>query len=109
MIFTFTYADQKYTYDDEKMGLGEARWVKRETGLVGAEFFNAARTLDPDAIVAILVMAMRRAGEHETQMGDIYSDDDNGYYKLIAGLEVSANEPEAEPKATRTRAKKTEE
>lgn len=90
MIFMFKYDGKSYDYDDEKMGLGEARWVKKETGLVGANFFEAARALDPDAIVAILVMAMRRAGVIETKMEDIYSGDDNGYYKLIEGLEVKA-------------------
>lgn len=88
MIFAFKYEGKAYDFDDERMGLGEARWVKRVTGLTGSDFFGAARKLDPDAVVAILVMAMRRAGLQETQMDDIYSEDDNGYFKLIESLEV---------------------
>lgn len=95
MIFQFTYGDEKYQFDDEKMGLGEARYVKQVTGMVGQEFFEAARKLDPDAIVAILVMSMRRAGKTEVSMDDIYTDDDNGYYKLITGMEVLESAPEA--------------
>lgn len=108
MIFQFTYEDKKYQYDDGRMGLGEARWVKQETGLVGMAFFEAARALDPDAILCILVMAMRRAGE-VVDVEDIYADDDNGYYKLITSLEVlEATEPVATP-APKTRTKKASE
>lgn len=100
MIYKFSYEDQVYDFDDEKMSLGEARWVKRETGMVGGGFFAAARALDPDAIVALLTLAMRRAGKTEAQIEDIYSDDDNGYFKLIQSLDIeTAAESEPKPKA----------
>lgn len=88
MIFEFTYEDTTYEFDDDKMSLGEARWIKQATGLVGSSFFEAARKLDPDAILAILVMAMRRAGLKDTEMDAIYADDEDGYIKLVQGLEV---------------------
>lgn len=98
MIFAFRYENKAFDFDDERMGLGEARWVKQMTGLTGSDFFAAARKLDPDAVVAILVLAMRRAGLHDAQMDDIYSDDDNGYFKLIESLDVRESPKKAPAK-----------
>lgn len=93
MKFLFKYEDAAYTFDDEKMSLGEARFVRTVTGYTGAEFFEQARKLDPDAIMAILVMAKRRAGE-EAKMEDFDLDDENGYIKLIQSLDVAESQKE---------------
>lgn len=93
MIFEFTYEGKAYDFDDERMGLAEARYLKREFGLVGTEFFTACRKLDPDALIALLVLAMRRAGLTETKVEDLYPNDDNGYYELVQSMEVRPSTP----------------
>lgn len=91
MIFTFTYGDQKYEWDDDKMSLGEARYVKQVTGMVGSDFYEAARKLDPDAIMAILVLARRRAGETSASLEDFDMEDSQGYINLIMGMDATGS------------------
>lgn len=96
MIFTFKFRSKPYAFDDTKMSLGEARWIKAETALVGAEFFEAAQKADPDALSCIVVMAMRRAGLDETTLDSI-ADDEDGYYEIMSTMDVVQEDSEAKP------------
>jgi hypothetical protein len=89
MILTFQFRDATYTFDDEKMGLGEARWVKQETGLLPKEFFPAVQDLDPDAIACVVVLAMRRAGVTDATIESI-CEDENGLFEFLASSQVAA-------------------
>lgn len=87
MIFSFRWNGKAYDFDDERMSLGEARWVKAETGLHGPEFFKAVQRMDPDAMAALMVIAMRRAGETDTTMDSI-AEAENGYFEMIGSVQV---------------------
>jgi hypothetical protein len=89
MILTFKFRDNTYSFDDEKMGLGEARWVKQETGLLPKEFFPAVQELDPDAIACVIVLAMRRAGATDATIESI-CEDENGLFDFLASSQVAA-------------------
>lgn len=102
MIFKFQYDGTDYEFDDAKMSLGEARWIKAETGLFGNGFFDAVRELDPDAISAMIVIAMRRGGLSESTMDSI-AETDNGYFELIGSVTVHGDE-EGAIRPTRKRA-----
>ncbi len=91
MIFKFQYDGKSYEFDDARMGLGEARWIKAETGLYGTAFFEAVQGLDPDAISAMIVIAMRRGGVSETTMESI-AENENGYFELIGSVSVHGDE-----------------
>lgn len=122
MIFEFSYFGETFDYDDEQLSIPEARFAKRETGMSGLRFFNAAQELDADCLVALLVMAMRRKGK-TVDPEDIYRGDDNGYFKLITNLSVRDGaadeasteaepvepepEPVSEPEAVEERPKRT--
>lgn len=89
MLFTFTFRDTTYTFDDEKMGLGEARWIKQECGLLPKEFFPAVQNLDPDAIACMIVLAMRRAGVEDATIESI-CEDENGLFDFLETGQVEA-------------------
>lgn len=107
MIFTFEFRGKSYEFDDAKLGLGEARWVKHEINLHGMNFFEAVQSLDPDAVACLVVLAMRRAGETDATMEEI-SNDDNGYGEFVVTVKVrpsEGDEPKPPPnRATRRRA-----
>lgn len=101
MIFTFQFGDQSYDYDDDTMGLGEARFVKAETGLYGSAFFEAVKTMDPDAIACLVVLAMRRAGKTDATMESVGEEVD-GYFQFIRTVnETSSPANRAERRARR--------
>lgn len=100
MIFSFEYRGQGYEFDDQRMGLGEARWVKHETGLFGNAFFDAIRALDPDAMACLVVLGMRRGGATETDLEDVCADD-NGYFDLIETIKVKSPTNRATRRATK--------
>lgn len=91
MIYTFEYDGKSYDYDDDQLSLPEAIEIKRETGMVGVEFFDAARKADPEALAMLLVLAMRRGGVEDATMDSIYKDDPDGYVKLISNVEVRSS------------------
>lgn len=99
MIFSFKYDGAAYEFDDERMGLGEARWIKKETGLYGRAFFEAAQDLDPDALSCMVVIAMRRAGLTETNIDEVCANE-NAYFEMVETAQVRPTET-AEPKKVR--------
>lgn len=94
-IFEIDYKGDTYTYDAERMSLGEARFAKAQTGRAGLEFFKAAAELDPDALTTLLVMAMKRRGVR-AEIHDIYRGDENGYFKLISSMRLRDEDESAE-------------
>lgn len=101
MIFTFQFGDESYNYDDELMGLGEARFVKEETGLYGSAFFDAVKTMDPDAIACLVVLAMRRAGKTDATVESV-SEEVDGYFQFIRTVnETPSAKNRAERRARR--------
>lgn len=106
MIFKFQFRGTGYNFDDEKMSLGEARWIKAETGLVGMGFFDAVKGLDPDAISAMVVLAMRRAGVADATMESI-ADDENGLFEFFETGEVVETPPKNGPAPRRKTAAKS--
>lgn len=101
MIYSFEYRGQSYEFDDQRMGLGEARWVKQETGLFGTAFYDAIRNMDPDAMACLVVIGMRRGGLTETDLEDVCADE-NGYFELIETIKPV--EPETPSNRTTRRA-----
>jgi len=102
MIFSFEYQGKRYEFDDTRMSLGEARWIKSEIGMIGTDFFEAVKKLDPDAMSCLVVIAMKRAGLSETTMEQI-AEDENGYFDLVSTAVVRENaDGEVKPVRRRT-------
>lgn len=104
MIFSFKFQGKDYKFEDTQLSLGEARWIKRETGLYGQDFFHAVQTLDPDAISCIVVMAMRRAGATDATIEAI-EEEINGYgeFAITVKAEATENDGPAPNRAARRR------
>lgn len=96
MIFSFKFQGKDYQFEDTQLGLGEARWIKRETGLYGQKFFEAVQTLDPDAIACLIVLAMRRAGESDATIEAI-EEEINGYGEFAVTVKAEATEKDMPP------------
>jgi len=52
-----------YEFDDSTLLVEEARLIKKYTGMGLKSFTEASKDGDPDALVAIVYLAKRRAGE----------------------------------------------
>lgn len=59
----FDLGGKLYEFDGATLSIGEARAVKRNTGLGVLEFERGIKTLDPDAVAALIWVTLRRAGE----------------------------------------------
>lgn len=59
----FSVRDRWYDLAEDHLSIGEARAVKRETGMGVAEWSLSLRAMDPDALAAMVWVATRRAGE----------------------------------------------
>lgn len=54
---------EKYEFDQGSMPVGEARLIKERTGMGFAAWAAGVSDMDPDAIVALVFLAKKRAGE----------------------------------------------
>lgn len=97
MIFEFMHQEKAYQFDDERMSLAEARWVKREFGMTGPTLFGAFQELDPDALLAIFALALKRGGVEIETAADIPLGDENenGYFELIQSVKAKTAEAAA--------------
>lgn len=59
----FKIEGRTYEFDESRLTVAEARVIKKHAGLGLAEFGDGIRRGDPDAIVSMLFIAKRRAGE----------------------------------------------
>lgn len=113
MKWILPYAGQDWVFDDSRITASEARLQKRLCGGATPSVAAASRfELDPDAIVAALVIARRRAGLPVDEA--IVVDDDDLDLTAVAdataeaakgGTVAEPAEPEAdeEPAPKRTR------
>lgn len=60
----FAYGDNKYEFDVEDMTVAETRLIKRYSKLTFKKFAHGLAELDGDALVAVLYLAKKRAGEN---------------------------------------------
>jgi len=108
MKWLIPYAGKVWTYDDSKLTASEARVQKRITdGQLPAQADQARMQLDPEAWVAALVIARRRAG----LAADVALDVDADEVDLMDAMELTTKdlqaqaaeakaEPEPEPATT---------
>ena len=52
----------------------EARFIKSETGLVMGQFFKALEQGDPDALMAVALVALKRVGDVPDGLDDMLLD-----------------------------------
>lgn len=61
-MINFKLDGQDYEFDESKMIVAEAREIKKHAGLGLIAFGQGLREGDPDALVALMFLAKRRAG-----------------------------------------------
>lgn len=62
-MLKFTIEDRVYEYDETSMFVKEARLIKKHAGFGLIGMAQGLRDGDPDALVAMVFLAKRRAGE----------------------------------------------
>lgn len=73
MKFDVIYASNRYPVDLEALTLPDAFTVKSISGLALGPWQNAVFDFDPDAVLALVVLALRKAGK-PTAVADIDHD-----------------------------------
>ncbi len=63
MKFDVTYQGEAYPYDTDQLTLAELFTVKAITGLSGAKYNDALFEMEPAAVLAMVVLAVRRGGK----------------------------------------------
>lgn len=92
MILSFDYEGQRYGFNNDTMSLGEARYIKKHTGVGLTEWLSKLASVEPDAVLACVVLAVRRTGK-SINWEDI--PDDFDLMKLIGSIDYSL-EPEVD-------------
>lgn len=105
MIFRFKHHGKIYTFDDERMSIPEAQWIKRETGIVGMELFQGFRKLDVDCLLVVFAIALKRGGIQIDTIADVPLDEGNGYYQLLTSIQED-NDQAVRPTSRTTKARK---
>jgi len=110
MIWLIPYKGTTYKYDDARVNASEARLAKRISGgLAPVELERRRWLLDPDAWLAALAVAMRRAGSDATSdeidldelvLTDIVDTSTAAARAALAAAESSDEGPTDEPAAT---------
>jgi hypothetical protein len=59
----FVLDDTEYEFDQNKLALFEALAIKKELGLTVAGMQAGMRDLDPEALIAVVWLSKKRAGE----------------------------------------------
>lgn len=96
MKWLIPYAGKVWTYDDSKLTAAEARVQKRITnGQLPAQADQARMQLDPEAWVAALVIARRRAGLTADVALDVDADD----VDLMDAVELTMKDLQAQAAA----------
>lgn len=62
-MLKFTIEGRTYEYDEAMMLVKEARLIKKHAGYGLVSMANGLKDGDPDALVAMIFLAKRRAGE----------------------------------------------
>ncbi len=62
-MIKFGLGDTTYEYDDGTMTVAEARFIKKYAGMGLRSWALALQDMDPDALVGLVFLAKRRAGE----------------------------------------------
>ncbi|WDO09960.1 hypothetical protein ME763_32235 [Streptomyces murinus] len=88
MIIKLTVEGAEYEWDSDRLLVAEARELKTHTGLTPPKWMMALDEQDPDAIVGLIYLAKKRAGENLR-----WSDLDTLDY---ADFTMEAVDPEAE-------------
>lgn len=82
----------KYEFDENKLMTVEARLIKKNTGMGIAEWGEAIQKGDPDALIALIFLAKKRAGEAPR-----WNDFDD--LDLINDIDVESDPDDDEPRA----------
>lgn len=104
-MIKFTHKGKTYEFNEQRMSGPEAIVVKKHTGLGVIELVQALAKGDPDAMVALLMLAKLRSGQlkHGRVIWDQIVadfDDDNDLFKMLGSIEFEDNdEPAAEAPA----------
>jgi hypothetical protein len=93
-LLKFTIEGRTYDYDETSMPVKEARLIKKHTGFGIVTMANGLREGDPDALVAMIFLAKRRAGE-VVRWQDL-DDLDLSKLVIVPGDDDEENEGEAE-------------
>lgn len=62
-MIKFGLGDSSYEYDDTSMTVAEARIIKKHAGMGLRSWALGLQDMDPDALVGLVFLAKRRAGE----------------------------------------------
>ncbi len=95
-MIKFALGDTTYEYDDGTMTVAEARFIKKYASMGLRSWALALQDMDPDALVGLVFLAKRRAGE-AVRWQDLDTLD-------IASIALSAEEDDddADPPAPTT-------
>ena len=62
-MINFKVGESEYAYDDASMTVAEARLIKKHSGFGLKSWAMGLQDMDPDALVGLVFLAKRRAGE----------------------------------------------
>lgn len=97
-MIKFGLGDSSYEYDDTTMTVAEARIIKKHTEMGLRSWAMGLQDMDPDALVGLVFLAKRRAGEAVR-----WQDLDNldiAAITLVAEEDVVDADPPAETETT---------
>lgn len=107
--YRFTLGGKTYEYRGH-LSAADALLIKRHTGMTTLEMFAGLTVADPAAMVGVVFLAKRQAGERVTWDEVVEQiDGDDDIWALLDSMEPIAAEPPAKApaeKSTRSRAKK---
>ena len=93
-MINFKVGESAYDYDDTTMTVAEARLIKKHSGFGLKSWAMGLQDMDPDALVGLVFLAKRRAGEAIR-----WQDLDNLDIAAIALSAGDAEEEEVDPPA----------
>lgn len=100
-MIKFGLGDSQYEYDDTSMTVAELRIIKKHAGMGLRSWALGLQDMDPDALVGLVFLAKRRAGEAVR-----WQDLDNLDIAKIA-LVAEEDDADADPPAPATRRSST--